>query len=623
MVSFFRLFWGQGIPLPYLIIPQLLQISGRNLLDGRFGGQSVEKKLQMYYIIVRKQCFAGIFYWSYWGVDFLVKIIVADDEKWVRNTITSIIPYEKLGLTLISEAENGLEALEICRQYKPDILITDLMMPGITGMDLIQELKTLQPDLKIIIISGYSDFEYAKTAIKYGVSEYILKPIDENELCNILARVRDEILEKRRREEEETALRSQYKRALPIICTNYLNQLIQPNSFITDNINKTLQDYGIDFRCPCYTAAVFSPDNSTALADRDNLNLYRTLIRRTVKRYLKGVAFPRLTNEFEMVAIINHRQVDDSANLFSKGFHLCISLYKKHFGDTLSIGVSSPAQYISKLPELYAQACKALEVRFWKSGPKIFYFQENRLTDIKSIDIPEQDLENAAMAIKLKDLQPAYRLVNEVCSFIKSNYQYVNPAPVKELFWTLIQSLASFLNIQMSFIEYESMITNAHPYETIRNINSLDRLVQYAKEVIKRLHEHFENKNNYCQQINPIEMAKQIINRNYQSDINLELISKYVHLSPTYFSELFKRETGMSFIDYKTLVRIENAKKLFANTGMSIYEISNRIGYTNPKYFSRLFKKITGMSPFEYKEKYCRPNPAPTAVEMAEEANIN
>ena len=121
-----------------------------------------------------------------------MKIIIADDEKWVRAAIRSLIPFEKLGMELAGEASNGIEALELCMLYKPDILLTDIMMPGLTGLDLIKELKRCSPDVKIAIISGYSDFGYAKTAMKFGITDYLLKPLEEDELLQVLERFKNE-----------------------------------------------------------------------------------------------------------------------------------------------------------------------------------------------------------------------------------------------------------------------------------------------------------------------------------------------------------------------------------------------------------------------------------------------
>lgn len=528
--------------------------------------------------------------------------MVADDEKWVRTTITSIIPYEQLGLTLVSEASNGLEALELCRQHKPDILVTDLMMPGLTGMELIQELRSCLPDMKIIIISGYNDFEYAKTAIKYGVSEYILKPVDESELYNVLSRVRDELLENYRRQDEEIFIRRQYKRALPIISSDFLNQLIHPNSMLADSINKELLKYNINFSAPNFTIVLFSPDNISSLTDGGSHVLFKTLVRRVMRHFTGGMAFPRISNEYEMVAIINHDN-PDGRNYVSKALHICISLFRKHFTGTLSIGVSSTAHHIKKLPDLFEQACEALDERFWKSGPGIFLFQNKISSEFQHIDIPSHVMENIVLGIRFSDCQPAFLLIDDIYMSIKAQ-QNVRSAPIKEFYWSLIQSIIAALNMQMSFIEYESLLSNAHPYEKVKNMRSLEQLVDYLKEIVEHISDHYNQRSCMGNEGNPIYIARRIIDQNFRKDISLELIAQYVHLSSSYFSELFKKETGMSFIDYKTLLRVEHAKKLLTTNSMSIYEISNSMGYSNSKYFSRLFKKITGMTPYEYKENY-------------------
>lgn len=265
-----------------------------------------------------------------------MKLIIADDERRIRVLIKSIIPFDKLDIDLVYEASDGLQALSSCSEYKPDLLITDINMPGMSGLDLIKELKSILPKLKIIIISGYSDFEYAKTSIRYGVYDYILKPIDEDELINAISNIKSLILEENKNYIEKVKSFKSEKEL-----NNYIHELVQ-----------------------------------------DILNLY-----------------------------------DSNSNF------------------------------------------------------------------------------------------------------------------------------------------------------------------------------------------NPIEFAKTFIEDNYQYDISLDQLADCVHLNPTYFCGLFKKETGYSYIEYRTITRIEKAKDFLSSSGLTINEISNKIGYMDTKHFCKLFKKLTGMPPSEFRTR--------------------
>ncbi|MCX8129288.1 MAG: response regulator [Clostridia bacterium] len=527
-----------------------------------------------------------------------MKVLIADDEKWVRMTITSVIPFQQLGLHLVGEASNGIEALDMCKKYEPDILITDIRMPGLTGLELIQELRQVYPYIKIIIISGHSDFEYTKAAIKFGVSDYVLKPVNQSEITQVLQKVIDTIRDESRHKEEHKMLKDQYRATIPLMYDNVLNQLIVPSLLTADAMQGTLLKCGIRFDLPFYTVAVFSPDDLTVIRNNSCTIRFRAIIRRVVRKYLRGVTFTKPSADNEIIAIINHPASYDSF-ILNKAFELCCALFNKAFESTLSIGVSGPAQ-ITKLPELYAQACDTLALRFWEGYGKTIYHSQNSIIENTSFYISEENMDRVVFGIKFLNIEAAQQCVESAVTHFRSR-QYFKPDTIKEFFWNFIQTIITKLNMQMSFIEYVSSFSNLHPYEKIRNTVFMADLEAYMVELLQNICNHYSVRNPETN-LNPVENAKRIIDQNYNNDISLEQVAKYIHLNPTYFSELFKKDLGMSFVDYKTNVRIENAKRLLQSTDMNIYEISSKIGYSDPKYFSKLFKKITGMTPFEYKE---------------------
>ncbi|MCX7923631.1 MAG: response regulator [Clostridia bacterium] len=535
-----------------------------------------------------------------------MKVIVADDEKWVRATIIGTVPFNQLGLTLVCEASNGLEALELCKQHQPDILLTDINMPGLTGLELIEELKKVLPEIKIVIISGYSDFEYAKNAIKFGVSDYVLKPVDETEITKILSQIKESILSQKKHLEEENTLKTQNKQALSILCEKFLNQLIAQNSLTADTIKNNLSSYGMSFSHPYFTTAIFSIDY-TSIPDKTKAsgNLKRLLVW-IMKRYLNAATFSKLSTDNELVSIINHTHSRGHESL-SKALKLCIAFFQRKYNNSLTIGISSTGQQLNRLPILYTQAHEALSWGFWSCGERVFYYQQDNTTSNVNIQPSEESLNYIIPNIKLSNCQPAYSYIDEICSDLRT-YNHIKPSLAKEFFWTFIQLIISRLDIQISFIEYETLLINEHPYERITKISSIKSLSIYTKEMIQHICDHYHDKHLEDTNIGVVEVAKKIIEENYYKDISLEQIAKYVHLNPTYFSELFKKETGIGFIEYKTLLRIENAKKLLASTSMNTNEISNKIGYSDPKYFIKLFKKITGMTLGEYREKSSKEN---------------
>lgn len=464
----------------------------------------------------------------------MMKLIIADDEKWVRTAIKTLIPIEKLGLTMSCEAANGIEALELCRQHEPDILLTDIKMPGLTGLELIKEVRKLLPELRIVVISGYNDFEYAKTAMKYGIADYLLKPVDENELVQVLERIVAELCEQTRLMKAKEAVEEQYRKAQPIMCEAFLNQVISRNSMTADKMRSELHKYGIELFHNSYTLCVTTPDESLKPEENRYRNdYYRLIVKRTMKRYLN--------------------------------------------------------------------ACEALETRFWEGSSTLAVYKAGCLGKELRLILSEEMLNKITLNLKLSNIQTALSYIDSISNSLK-NGSYINPTLVKEFFWQFVQSIIILLNIQLPLIRHEAMVTGEQPYERVKGTLFMISLESYMKELLQRIFNFYHDKNPLDSN-NLVENAKKVIESNFAGDISLEQVAKHVHLSPAYLSELFKKEIGMSFIDYKTIIKIEYAKKLLCVPSMNISEISGKVGYSDPKYFSKLFKKITGKTIYEYRKE--------------------
>lgn len=529
----------------------------------------------------------------------MIKLIIADDEKWVRTTVKTLIPFQNLDISLACEASNGIEALELCRQHEPDILVTDIMMPGLNGLELIREVRHLLPDLKIVIISGYNDFEYAKTAMKFGIADYLLKPVDEEELLQVLERIKSEIREKARLSREMEAGEEQVRKALPVMCEAFLNELITRNSMTAEKIKSELKKYSIDMPGNIYTICVTAPDeNMKNDAVRSSSEKFRALVKHIMKRYTGAVTFGLAHDKNVLVSIINSS--NNRAGI-EKAFRICSLILAKKLDFSMSMGVSIPTHQLGMLPDIYIKACEALETRFWEGSGTLAAYRTGLLPDEKMLTLSEETLNKITLNLKLSNMQTAVSYVEGLCRSMK-NERNMKPDIVREFFWQFLQSVITMLNIQLPFIRHEAMVTGEHPYERIKDTLFISTLEACIEELLQKIFNFYHDKNP-LDNGSLVENAKKIIERNFAGDISLEQVAKHVHLSPAYLSELFKKETGMSFIDYKTIVRIEHAKKLLSTPSMNISEISGKVGYSDPKYFSKLFKKITGKTIFEYRKE--------------------
>jgi two-component system response regulator YesN len=530
----------------------------------------------------------------------MLKLIIADDEKWVRTAIKSIILFDDPVYVLASEASNGIEALELCRQHKPDILITDIMMPGLNGLELISELTRTLPDIRIVVISGYNDFDYARTAMRYGVRDYLLKPVDENELHQVLDRIKNEIAETEKQKHERESRQKQYERALPVISEAFLNKLISQNALTSENIRNEAQKYGMDLSGDAFTVCAVSPDISLQNGEEPEAYEYcRTIVKRAMRKFAGAVTFSPENDKSLLISIVRGKKAREK---ISRAFGICSRILRKKRGISISCGVSNESHSPCMLQNLFPDAVEALEARFWNGPGTMSFHAPGCLSEDPGLSLEEETLNKIILNIKLSNLQTALSFIENMSASLK-----VSPAPnfrpglVREFYWQFIQSVIIMLNIQLPFIHQETVVSGRHPHDRIREIRFFTELEDYVKELLRRIYDFYHDRNP-VDNGNLIENAKRVIESNYAGDISLEQVARHVHLSPAYLSELFKKQTGMSFIDYKTIVRIENAKKLLSDPSATISEVSAKVGYSDPKYFSKLFRKITGKTVYEFKK---------------------
>ena len=371
-----------------------------------------------------------------------------------------------------------------------------------------------------------------------------------------------------------------------------------------------LHKYGIDFPSNSFTVCVTAPDESPRAEDgQETAGYYRSLVKWAFKRYAKAVTFPLEQDKSVLVSLINS---DREAEGIKKAYEVVGRLLDRKFSFSASTGVSGSTHQFCMLHDLYTDAAEALETRFWKGPGTLAFHKKGCLSQEMKLALPEETLNKVTLNLKLSNIQTAISYIESVYESLRKGNPsgdgvYVRPSLVKEFFWQFIQSIIIILNIQLPFIRNEATVSGEQPYDRIRDTVFSDDLASVAKDLLEHVYNFYHDKNP-LDNTSLVTSAKKIIEKNFSGDISLEQVAKHVHLSPAYLSELFKKETGMSFIDYKTIIRIEQAKKLLSMPSMNIAEVSSKVGYSDPKYFSKLFKKITGKTIFEYKKEVHGPN---------------
>ena len=524
----------------------------------------------------------------------MLKVFIADDESIIRNGLIEALPWDSLDCKVVGSAPDGKRALKSILELKPDILLTDIKMPFLDGLELIEKVAQSLPDLYIIVISGYDDFSYAQQAIKLGVYDFILKPLDLTYLENVIKSIYEDIDQKKH---AHTAYVESLHKDVPKTKSRLIWELLFlpfDASVFSPHV-KALDlesSYGICsiIQLDDYFFIVQNMNNEQ-IADVNNViaealkeltkdNPYTIVIQKSMREYILCLIGP------------DSSELDESLKKILYELHTSIEM---DFGYTITATVGDTVHCIYDIKKSYMQALKSLNYKFISGGNTDIYFEkmhnsasENKLdyhkytklmSHIRSCDRVEAIHElREVLKISSRHSSPNLRLV--ACNIFFGciavlNNSGLNPDEVLPDSVMFYSQLMVMKDADSIFSELSTFI------EKVINIIQLSHSNNFGSIISK---------------------AKQYIADNYaDSKIALESVADHVLTSPCYFSYLFKKETGSTYIDYITELRINRAKELLADLSLKTYEICYLIGYDNPTYFSTLFKKRTGLTPTEYR----------------------
>ncbi len=508
----------------------------------------------------------------------LLNVLFADDEQLIRQGLRYTINWEEAGFFICGEAENGEETLEKIDKYNPDLVILDIRMPGIYGTELMKTARSNNFKGEFVILSGYSDFNYAQTAMRYGAISYLTKPINSDELLSIVITAKEKILNKI---SGQNCIESYANKAKPAILKDLLE-----NGNIDANI-----DYG--------QLGISS-------------SIYQVVLYESYTPYYNSYSLARLLNiadiknTFEYITIDSHNVILLKGNYAIDSFERCLKHYRTGTQkgsplDFLFITYGPVVSNLNNIHESYETCCKLMDKRF-------FCTPNQHVLSYK--DLPAL----SGTGIKL-DPQLINSYSNDFINFL----QAFNRREIKELLNNLKETLINcnntpesikyflidiFLQIKQAIINnyYTLNIPFAHNAAIIETLSNKS----YMYEIFAYFNEQFEMiihaiGNNSSKSI--LEDIIYYIHHNYQNDLKLEMLAKLFGYNNSYLGKLFKEKTGKSFNNYLECVRIENAAKLLDTTCLKIYEISARTGYKDVDYFQKKFKKIMGVTPTQYRYK--------------------
>lgn len=520
-----------------------------------------------------------------------LKVLIVDDEYLIRNLLRLRIDWEQQGMTIIGEASNAGEALELIDNEKPDIIFTDICMPFMDGIEFSGMVLEKHPEIKIIVVTGHDEFEYARRSLKLGVIDFILKPIRASELLSVTDKVKSKIYEERSRDQEMEKLKEELERNLPYLKEKFLNQCLM-GALSLEEIHEKANYFKIPVCLGegLFQIAVIEVSSAFAEQTEEQMILLKMKCRNKAEAFFQADSkVIVLLDTKNQIVIISFNQDAD----FVSDCELLKANLVNAYPCFINIGIGRKYEHIQEVHLGYQEASRALQYKAFVGKNQVVYFED--VIDNKG----EQYHSNSDLLQKLQ----FYISVgsSEGASQIVSRIFDVSFSSVSQF---RIAAMDVITECQHAAIEQQIENEFVFDKETLVSILTADNLPELKKTLanyVLSLSGAICSKNQ-AKEGNLISQVKDYLENNMSDpELGLASTAAVFFVSPGHLGRLMKKEIGQTFVEYLTNIRMKRAETLLKTTDLKGYQVGEKVGITDPHYFSILFKKTIGRSVNEYR----------------------
>ncbi|WP_405082273.1 response regulator [Paenibacillus chitinolyticus] len=518
----------------------------------------------------------------------MIRVMLVDDEEMTRGGLKEFVPWDEFGMAVVGEAEDGRQALERFAELAPDLLLCDVRMPRMDGLELARRLKEIAPDCKIIFLSGYSDVDYLKSAIKLQAVDYLEKPVQLDELQKLLAATSETLKSEREERERLSGMKAAWNRSRPELAGRILKRLLQPGEEveaawpdIRGELRAVDDTFPAEGRWICCTAA-FGHKHAEDTWHEDACRGARELGLPILAGIVDGIGVACLALESE-------RHLEPVS--------LWLNKMTERGGEDVRSRRSAAAghvfQSLTRLRGSYDESLKALQYYFYRGWHAVIWARDLQPPPRGGLLLFEKDyFLNFEDTLRRQDFDGAELLldqgVNELLLYPSPDIDGVRT----KLFRWYVAMTQNYPEAMWDFENDElwtSVFVTGELF-TIRNF------------MLRRLQIIRENQDDTSSEKSVIRDVLRYIRNNYGGDVSIAAIASHVYLAPTYLCLLFKKEKGISINEYITGYRIKKAKRLLRDRKLKLYEIAAMVGYQDANYFAKVFRKVAGCNPSEYRD---------------------
>lgn len=549
----------------------------------------------------------------------MYKLVLVDDESDVREGILQEIDWRAIGFVVVGTAENGKEAYDLLERLVPDIVVTDIKMPFMDGLVLSELIRQKYPDTRIVILTGFDEFEFAQKAIRLHVDEYVLKPFSSQELVQVLIRIKHVMDEETAEKKNIQKLMELYNESLPVLKANFLTLLITKKLDKQDILEKA-NKLEIDLCKKGFLISVIRLDHSRLNSPAEQPNVSQTEENETefpagdgdlallavlniagevVEKHGLGIAFIHNSD----IVVISMSEEGEREAIIDKTLKALEEIrysVERHLKLTVTAGIGTFSDSVNGISNSYKDACLALDYKFLLGNNRIILISDLEPRAAEKAVFDELRQEALSCCIKVGAFSKVEKLIDTVFRELSEA-----GASFRECQVYLMEIMLSILKIARdSAIDINCIIDeNFNLFPEICRFNNLQEARDWMLSICTRVMNLIScSRQDSCRQI--VSNAKEFTrNHFHESDLTINKVCEYLHVSPGYFSTIFKRETKSTYLAYLVQLRMDTARELLRMTDLKSFEIAERVGFSDANYFSNSFKKYTGQSPSEYRSR--------------------
>lgn len=531
----------------------------------------------------------------------MYKVLIVDDEYYFRQALKISLPWSELDFQIAGEAKNGAEALELMSQVEPDVVLVDMNMPIMDGLEFIQKAKERDRKTKFLVVSGHSEFNYAKQAVQLGVFNYVLKPINEEELQGSLLEIKELIRTERRDKLELDDLKQQAIDGLSAMKAQMLIGLLQGNGVAGSRPDSNrMKELGIPPEGLHYRAVVVDLDSCEESSREEGRPLRKARVQDIVQHGMKS-AFPCVVGchdqEDRLVMMIG--SPEDSINTLES---LCERIrlnVRNELACTVTIGVGNAYETFESISISFKEALNALKRRFASGGDKVYMHSPIGESGTKALLFSVEKRSGLLMNMRIGNIADTEEWLSRFFQEArdkKASMEMLLLAGVE-----IVSTCLEFLSeTSQSFEDVFLHATQSDMIGQVQRIKTFKELEAWIRSLILRAMEHVHSRKPH-RSVKVIEDVKSYIARHYgNEELRIEDIARSVHMNYNHLCFVFKKETTVTINDYLTETRMIKAKELFDRGESVIQSVANRVGYADANYFSKCFKKHIGITPSKY-----------------------